>query len=77
MLISKGKKMFFITNSSGKSRIQFHEKICKLGFRAFLESAYPSSYLAAAYLRLNDPKIKKIYVIGREGITTECKNAGF
>lgn len=75
-LKSKRKNIFFLTNGSAKSRDVLHKKISDLGFECKAEDVYPSSYIAIAYLKLNEPAIKKIYVVGRDGIVTEAKKAG-
>jgi phosphoglycolate/pyridoxal phosphate phosphatase family len=75
-LKSKRKNIFFITNGSAKSREALYKKITSLGFECKLENAYPTSYLAAAYLQLHEPSIKKIYVVGRDGIVDEARKVG-
>jgi HAD superfamily hydrolase (TIGR01450 family) len=76
-LKSQRKNIFFLTNGSAKSREVLFKKIINLGFECKLEDVYPSSYLAVAYLKLHEPTVKKIYVVGRDGIVTEAKKAGF
>jgi phosphoglycolate/pyridoxal phosphate phosphatase family enzyme len=75
-LKSKRKNIFFITNGSAKSREALYKKIKGLSFDCRLEHAYPTSYLASAYLKLHDPNIKSIYVVGRDGIVDEARKVG-
>jgi hypothetical protein len=59
-----GKKVFFITNSSGRTRAEYAEKIRKFGFAEVKpEQVYSSSYTTARYLG-QKTDIKKVHVVG-------------
>jgi ribonucleotide monophosphatase NagD (HAD superfamily) len=59
-----GKRVFFITNSSGRTRAEYAEKIRKFGFTEVKpEQVYSSSYTTARYLGQNTA-IKKVQVLG-------------
>ncbi|XP_049778194.1 glycerol-3-phosphate phosphatase [Schistocerca cancellata] len=70
-----GKKIFYVTNNSTKSREEYIDKFRKLGFVASEEEILSSSYLSARYL--NDIGFKKkVYVFGTSGITKELDKVG-
>ena len=71
-LRAAGKKIFFVTNNSTKSRKGYLGKFQKLGLDVQAEEIFSSSFAAAAYLEQNPlPTGKKVYVIGQEGIGQE------
>eukprot|EP00670_Eutreptiella_braarudii_P005575 CAMPEP_0174285700 /NCGR_PEP_ID=MMETSP0809-20121228/9436_1 /TAXON_ID=73025 ORGANISM="Eutreptiella gymnastica-like, Strain CCMP1594" /NCGR_SAMPLE_ID=MMETSP0809 /ASSEMBLY_ACC=CAM_ASM_000658 /LENGTH=474 /DNA_ID=CAMNT_0015381539 /DNA_START=28 /DNA_END=1452 /DNA_ORIENTATION=+ len=77
MLKAMGKKMFFVTNNSTKSRAGYLKKFLSLGLKVEADEIYSSSYAAAAYLESIDfPKDKKVYVIGEVGIQEELDLVG-
>ncbi|MFT7878737.1 hypothetical protein ACMYLM_23150, partial [Salmonella enterica subsp. enterica serovar Enteritidis] len=70
MLRGMGKKVFFVTNNSTKSRAGYMSKFQSLGLNVKAEEIYSSSYAAAAYLESINFN-KKVYVIGETGILEE------
>jgi 4-nitrophenyl phosphatase/phosphoglycolate phosphatase len=67
-----GKKIFFVTNNSTKSRKGYLKKFESLGLKVAPEEIFSSSFAAAAYLEQNPlPSGKKVYIIGQEGIGEE------
>jgi len=68
-----GKKMFFVTNNSTKSRAGYKKKFDSLGLNIPAEEIFSSSFAAAAYLEQSKFKEtgKKVYVIGEVGICEE------
>lgn len=75
LLRGLGKRLFFVTNNSTKSRAGYLKKFTSLGLKVKAEEIYSSSYAAAAYLesiKFN----KKVYVIGEEGIQQELDLKG-
>eukprot|EP00596_Hydrurales_sp_CCMP1899_P004249 CAMPEP_0119041348 /NCGR_PEP_ID=MMETSP1177-20130426/11574_1 /TAXON_ID=2985 /ORGANISM="Ochromonas sp, Strain CCMP1899" /LENGTH=239 /DNA_ID=CAMNT_0007007325 /DNA_START=111 /DNA_END=827 /DNA_ORIENTATION=- len=67
-----GKKIFFVTNNSTKSRKGYLKKFNSLGLEVKSEEIFSSSFAAAAYLEQNPlPAGKKVYIIGQEGIGEE------
>ncbi|GFR41253.1 hypothetical protein Agub_g1928 [Astrephomene gubernaculifera] len=75
MLRGMGKRVFFVTNNSTKSRAGYMAKFQSLGLNVQAEEIYSSSYAAAAYLEsINFDK--KVYVVGEAGILEELQLKG-
>uniref|UniRef100_A0A7S2V044 Phosphoglycolate phosphatase n=1 Tax=Fibrocapsa japonica TaxID=94617 RepID=A0A7S2V044_9STRA len=72
-LRAAGKKMFFVTNNSTKSRAGYKKKFTDLGLDVQAEEIFSSSFAAAAYLEQTKFKEtgKKVYVVGEVGIQEE------
>ncbi|GKZ01303.1 hypothetical protein MPSEU_001081300 [Mayamaea pseudoterrestris] len=69
-----GKKLFFVTNNSTKSRAGYKKKFDSLGLDSIpAEEIFSSSFAAAAYLEQTNFKAtgKKVYIIGESGIGDE------
>ena len=69
------KKIYFITNNSTKSRIQYQEKMHTLGYTNINTSQiYCSSVLTAMYIKkFYKESIQTIYFIGENGFKNELK----
>lgn len=72
-LRSIGKRVFFVTNNSTKSRAGYLKKFTGLGLNAQPEEIFSSSFAAAAYLEQIKFAAtgKKVYVIGEIGVCEE------
>lgn len=70
-LIKCGKRVYFITNNSTKTRDQFYAKVQKYGFNVPPENLYNTSSLVAQYLQQNLPSDKVVYVVGPPAIALE------
>ncbi|KAL2651640.1 hypothetical protein R1flu_019768 [Riccia fluitans] len=78
MLRAMGKKLFFVTNNSTKSRRMLQEKFRSLGLDIREEEVFSSAFAAAGYLKsIGFPTEKKVYIVGEEGIQQELAQAGF
>ncbi|CAE7554516.1 PGLP1B [Symbiodinium pilosum] len=77
-LRSEGKKLFFVTNNSTKSRAGYKSKFTSLGLDVQPEEIFSSSFAAAAYLEQTSFKQtgKKVYIIGEKGIGEELDLVG-
>jgi len=77
-LRAQGKKMFFVTNNSTKSRAGYKSKFTSLGLNVEPEEIFSSSFAAAAYLEQTRFKEtgKKVYIIGEKGIGEELDLIG-
>uniref|UniRef100_A0A7G3AS49 Putative phosphoglycolate/pyridoxal phosphate phosphatase family n=1 Tax=Lutzomyia longipalpis TaxID=7200 RepID=A0A7G3AS49_LUTLO len=68
--LDMGKRVFFVTNSSARTREEFLEKAHQLNFNMTLDGIISSAYMTAQYLR--DHKFTKTaYVIGSRGLGKE------
>ena len=79
MLRKAGKKVFFVTNNSTKSRKGYLGKFKSLGLEdTQAEEIFSSSFAAAAYLEQTKFKEtgKKVYIIGEVGIEEELDLIG-
>ena len=77
-LRAAGKKCFFVTNNSTKSRKGYKGKFDSLGLNVQPEEIFSSSFAAAAYLeqiRFRDTG-KKVYILGERGIQEELDLIG-
>lgn len=70
-----GKKVFFITNNSTKTRTGFLDKAHSLGYKVGEENIISTSYAAAKYLQKRQFN-KKVFLIGSSGISEELDNVG-
>jgi len=77
-LRAAGKKCFFVTNNSTKSRQGYKKKFDGLGLPAAADEIFSSSFAAAAYMEQTNFKAtgKKVYVIGETGISEELDQIG-
>ena len=77
-LRADGKKLFFVTNNSTKSRAGYQSKFTSLGLNVQPEEIFSSSFAAAAYLEQTKFKDtgKKVYIIGERGISEELDLVG-
>eukprot|EP00928_Gymnodinium_smaydae_P057956 TRINITY_DN41181_c0_g1_i1.p1 TRINITY_DN41181_c0_g1~~TRINITY_DN41181_c0_g1_i1.p1 ORF type:complete len:316 (-),score=51.53 TRINITY_DN41181_c0_g1_i1:319-1209(-) len=73
-----GKRIFFVTNNSTKSRKGYKSKFESLGLDVQPEEIFSSSFAAAAYLEQTDFKAsgKRVYVVGEKGIGEELDLIG-
>lgn len=77
VLRERGKNVFFLTNNSTKSRKKYTQRFATLGFETPSDHIFSSSYIGPAYIKLQHPEIKKMYIVGMEGLMEETKEAGF
>lgn len=77
-LRAAGKRVFFVTNNSTKSRAGYLKKFTGLGLKAEATEIFSSSFAAAAYLeQIEFAKTgKKVYIIGEVGICEELDLIG-
>jgi phosphoglycolate phosphatase len=67
----------FVTNSSTKSREKLFDKLRDMGFESIkIDDCYTSGFCAAQYLGLHLPDVRKVYVIGEEGLVKELQRVG-
>jgi ribonucleotide monophosphatase NagD (HAD superfamily) len=73
-----GKKVFYVTNGSGKTREDLVTKFEKLGHPGALntQQMYGSAYVTAQYLKRHHPEITKVRVVGMNTLKTELARVG-
>jgi len=77
-----GKRLFFVTNNSTKSRDQYAKKFANLGIAVNREEIFPVSYSSVAYLKSigfhkrSRAERNKVFVVGMNGILEELDIAG-
>lgn len=76
LLRARGKRVFFVTNNSSKSRAEYVNKFTKLNIPVDVLEIIPSSWAAAEYLRMERPDVKKAFVIGCQGLVDELALVG-
>lgn len=69
-----GKKVFFTTNNSTKTRKQIYERLVKLGIDVELNEVLTSGYIAANYAIKNE--MKDIFIFGSANLIHEFQNMG-
>ena len=71
-LHSQGKKIFFITNSSGKTREDYKLRFHKMGYAECTEEQiYGSAYTTSKFIKEKYPEISKVRVVGMNSIRKE------
>ncbi|XP_059609095.1 glycerol-3-phosphate phosphatase-like [Phlebotomus argentipes] len=73
--IEMGKKVFFVTNNSTKTRDEFLVKAKTLNFNMTRDGIISTSYLAAQYLK-HQQFSKTVFVVGSQGVVQELNAAG-
>ncbi|SCU98430.1 LAMI_0F14598g1_1 [Lachancea mirantina] len=80
LLSSSGKKTYFVTNNSTKSRAAYSKKFASFGIMVDPEQIFTSGYASALHVRdvlKLVPGQDKIWVFGESGITEELKLMGY
>ncbi|RWS08980.1 Phosphoglycolate phosphatase-like protein [Dinothrombium tinctorium] len=70
-----GKKIIFATNNSTKTREEFMNKLRKLGYIAYMDELFPTSYSTAVYLKSIDFE-GKAFILGSSGLAKELNKVG-
>ncbi|XP_053326440.1 glycerol-3-phosphate phosphatase [Spea bombifrons] len=72
----QGKRVFYLTNNSTKTRVMYADKLGRLGFRAAAEEVFGTAYCTAVYLRDIVQFRGKVYLIGGRALSQELEGAG-
>ncbi|MDT7875208.1 MAG: HAD-IIA family hydrolase [Sulfolobaceae archaeon] len=75
-LIEKGKQVLLLTNNSGFSRVLLARQLNYLGLKITPERIITSGTAAAIYMK-EHTDVRKVFVVGEEGLIEELKNFGF
>lgn len=76
LLKEKGKKVFFVTNNSTKTRKMYVDKLTALGFNATEEEVFGTAYCSAVYLKTVCKLEGKVYLIGSNAMKQELEAVG-
>lgn len=71
-----GKRVFFVTNNSTKTRNMYAEKLGKLGFEASKDEVFGTAYCSAVYLKTVCNLEGKVYLIGSNAMKQELEAIG-
>ncbi|MEL3908862.1 MAG: HAD-IIA family hydrolase [Treponemataceae bacterium] len=69
-----GKRIYFATNNSTKTRQQIFEKLLKIGVDCKCDEVLTSGYLAALYAQQEN--LQDMYIFGSENLRTEFEQMG-
>lgn len=75
-LKKRGKRVFFVTNNSTKTRKMYAEKLKKLGFDAAEDEVFGTAYCSALYLQTVCKLQGKVYLIGNNAMKQELESVG-
>lgn len=70
-----GKRIFFVTNNSTKTRAEFLEKAHRLGFKIDQDGILSTAYATAKFLQKRGFS-KKVYLVSTAGVAKELDNVG-
>lgn len=70
-----GKKVYYLTNNSGRSRADYQAKLARMGIPAEQDKIFTSAYATALYLS-HRAAGKTAYVVGESGIVSELESFG-
>ncbi|XP_053550742.1 glycerol-3-phosphate phosphatase [Bombina bombina] len=71
-----GKRVFYLTNNSTKTRAAYTEKLGRLGFNAESREVFGTAYCTALYLRDIARMQGKVYLMGGKALSQELGDAG-
>jgi len=75
-LLSRSKRVYFLTNNSTLSRRDYARKLTRLGIPTGPDVIMTSAYAAALYLKEQEPRGCTAYVVGESGIRDELRAVG-
>lgn len=76
LLKENGKKVFFVTNNSSKTRKMYADKMSMLGFDVKEEEVFGTAYCSAMYLKTVCKLEGKVYLIGSNAMKQELEAVG-
>ncbi|XP_029432135.1 glycerol-3-phosphate phosphatase [Rhinatrema bivittatum] len=71
-----GKRVFFLTNNSTKTRAMYAAKLRRLGLGSAESEVFGTAYCTALYLRKVAQLQGKVYLIGGQALSQELQEAG-
>lgn len=76
LLKEHGKKVFFVTNNSTKTRKMYADKMSTMGFNVTEEEVFGTAYCCAMYLKSVCKLEGKVYLIGSNAMRHELETVG-
>lgn len=76
LLQARGITYYFLTNNSSRSRVEYAEKLKRLGLDVTEESIFTSGEATARYLREYNPEAS-LYIVGTPPLLMEFERHGF
>ncbi|XP_061612847.1 glycerol-3-phosphate phosphatase [Phyllopteryx taeniolatus] len=76
LLKEHGKKVFFVTNNSTKTRKMYVDKMSSLGFNATEDEVFGTAYCSAMYLKTVCKLQGHVYLIGSNAMKQELEAVG-
>ncbi|KAM4624259.1 glycerol-3-phosphate phosphatase [Polymixia lowei] len=76
LLKKNGKKVFFVTNNSSKTRKLYADKMTRMGFDVREEDVFGTAYCSAVYLKTVCKLEGKVYLIGTDALKQELESVG-
>ncbi|KAM3859783.1 glycerol-3-phosphate phosphatase [Diretmus argenteus] len=76
LLKKHGKRVFFVTNNSSKTRKMYADKMSRMGFDVTQEEVFGTAYCSAAYLKSVCKLEGKVYLIGGDALRQELEAVG-
>lgn len=75
-LSAEGHSLFFLTNNSTRARMDYVEKLAKLGYVTDAEHVMTSAYATGLHLRAEGAAGKSVFVVGEQGLCEEMAAIG-
>ncbi|KAM9831882.1 glycerol-3-phosphate phosphatase [Neosynchiropus ocellatus] len=76
LLKENGKRVFFLTNNSSKTRKMYAEKMTALGFNVTEDEVFGTAYCSAVYLKKVCQLQGKVYLLGSDAMKQELEAVG-
>jgi HAD superfamily hydrolase (TIGR01457 family) len=74
-LTDTGRRYIYLTNNSSRSREDYVERLCRLGFPCRLEDVLTSGMATALYLQQTYPG-QRVYLVGNQALRRELESYG-
>lgn len=71
-----GHQVYFFTNNSSRTRLEYLEKLSGMGITTDVDHIMTASYATALYLVEHGAQGKSVYMIGREGVREALLSVG-
>jgi len=77
LLRERGKRVYFLTNNSGRTRSDYVEKLLRTNGLTITENEiFTSAYATALYLKHRGAAGRSVFIIGETGLATELSTVG-